>query len=125
MNPFPDPLLLEDVETRNGTQVFKLTAPFTYISKKHGKLTVPTGFETDGVSSPRIIWPLIGPTSKAFKISIFHDYVFSKVCKYNFTRKEADDLMLEGMIDLEVPLIERRIVYRALRLFSWMFWKKN
>lgn len=125
MKAFPSPLLLEDVGTKNGTQVFKLKAAFVYISKKWGELKVPEDFETDGVSAPRIIWPLIGPTSAAFKISIFHDYMFSKTCVYNLTRKEADQLMMEGMIVLGVPWLERQAIYKALRLFSWMFWKKG
>lgn len=124
MNNFPDKLLLEDVGTKNGTQVFKLLADFAFISKKHGRIVARKGFESTGISSPRIIWPLVGPTSRAFKISLIHDVLFSKNSEYNLTRKESNDVMMEGMIALGIPWWERQAIDKALRMFSWMFWKK-
>lgn len=125
MGKFPLPLLLEDIGTKNGTQIFRLLEDFVYLSDKQGELVCPKGFESTGISTPRIIWPLIGPTSGAFKISIFHDYIFSKDCLYNFNRQEADYIMLEGMMALNVPWVEREVIHKALRMFSWMFWKKS
>ena len=121
---FPAPLILENLGTVGGTQAFRLVEDFVYISKRWGKLVCPAGFVTTGISSPRITWAICGPTGAAFKISVFHDYLFSKSCVYNLTRKESDDLMNEGMIALGVPWLERQAIHKALRLFSWMFWKK-
>ena len=124
-NKFPLPLLLEDVGTVNGTQVFELLSDFIFISDIHGELKAKKGFKSSGISTPRIIWPLIGPTSGAFRISLIHDMLFAQDCPYNLTRKQADDIMLEGCEVLGLSFIERHAIHKALRLFSWMFWKKS
>jgi len=122
---FPLSLILEDLGTKNGTQVFRLTKDFVYMSDKFGKLVCKAGFETNGISSPRWTWPLIGPTSNAFKISIFHDLMYSKNCPYDLNRADADYLMLEGMVALGVGFFERRAIYRVLRMWGWVAWKKS
>jgi hypothetical protein len=122
---FPAPLLLKDLGTVNGTQVFELLEDFRFISKVHGELVARKGFQTNGISSPRWIWPLIGPTSKAFKISVIHDMLFAKDCVYNLTRKEADRVMLEGCEALGLPWWERQAIHKALVLFSWFCWRKK
>lgn len=122
---FPVSLILEDVGTKNETQVFRLVKDFVYMSEKFGRLVCKKGFETNGISTPRWCWPLIGPTSEAFKISIFHDLMYSKDCPYAFTRADADYIMLEGMVALGVGFLERQAIYRALRMWGWLAWKKR
>lgn len=125
MNCFPDELLLRDLGTVGGTQVFELLADFRYFSKKYGEIVVPKGTKTNGISSPRFIWPYIGPTSDAFKISVVHDYLFSRTCKYqNITNKQADEIMLEGMKELGIRFVKRQMIYRSLQAFSWTCWRK-
>lgn len=125
INKFPNKLVLEDIGAINGTQIFKVVEDFKFISDKFGELVCPSGFLTDGVSTPRILWALIGPTSRAFKIAVIHDYLFSINCKYKLTRSEADSVMLEGCKYLGLPWWECQSIHKALMLFSWTCWKKK
>jgi hypothetical protein len=119
-NPFPRPLCLIDSGMIEGTRVFTLEKDFLYKT-----FAVPAGFQTNGISSPKWTWPLVGPVSDAFPAAVFHDYFYSKGCQYDFTRKEADDLFLVMMKELGLGFFQRQAIYRAVRLFGWTCFKKD
>ena len=125
MNPFPLPLIIEDVGTKNGTQVFKLKEPFRYVSFKYGDIVVPAGFESTGASIPRVFWSIMSPVGSYFYSSLFHDLGYSKSCPYKMNRKEVDDMFLECMKVQKVSFITRTTIYTAVRTFGWKFYKKN
>ena len=122
MSAFPLPLVLENAGMRGRSRLFKLAAPFVFVSSK-GKLEVPAGFLTEGMSIPPVMWSWCNPFAKGFEISVFHDYFYAEENIYGFTRKEADDLFLEGMSACGVPWLKRQAIYRAVRLFGWRYYK--
>lgn len=123
---FPDELRTRDDGYRDGTRWFAVEHYFRVITSK-GTFTVPTGFLTDGLSTPRFSHALIGPMSKAFYAGIWHDWAYSKASNGHFpeNRKLADQIFLELMYNLGLSWIERYTIYSAVRAFGWMSYKKR
>ncbi|WP_035606827.1 DUF1353 domain-containing protein [Haloferula sp. BvORR071] len=107
---------------RGRSRLFRLVEPFVFVSSK-GRLTAPAGFVTDGYSIPSAAWSWCNPFEEGMESSILHDLNYSAACPYGFTRKEADDLLLEGMAACGVPWLKRQTIYRAVRLFGWRYYK--
>ncbi|HDY68911.1 MAG TPA: DUF1353 domain-containing protein [Candidatus Scalindua sp.] len=105
-----------------GDGLFKLLAPFEYRNPPV-LIKVPTDFITDGASIPSFAYSLIGGrwTGKYVRAAIVHDYGYFF---QTMTRKEVDDIFLEGMEILGVPLLNRWIMYKCVRMVAWIFWNK-
>lgn len=117
---FPKPLEGRFV----GDGQWELIAPFIYHSKIGGTIEIPIGFWTDGASIPKIFRPIIGsPWSNKYpEAALPHDYLyFVKI----FTRKKSDKIFREAMKILGVPWWKRGIMYRAVRMFAWLCWRKR
>ena len=101
---------------------WRLIRTFFYDVGREGSgdtIKVPTGFVTDFASSPPQIWWLIPPWGKYGKAAIIHDWLYQTGLR---TRKQADEIFLEGMIILGVTPWRRRLMYRGVRLFGWLAW---
>jgi hypothetical protein len=114
---FPDRIRLEDVGMRGDSRLFRLLNDFRFRSK-HGEILVPKGTVTDGASIPRAFWSILSPFGEYFAAALPHDYLYSPDNKV-FTRKQADDILLEGMVVLGVNRAKRFAIYRAVRWFGW------
>lgn len=123
---FPDEMQFRDGGYRCGTRWLILTHYFRVVTSL-GVCTIPTGFHTDGASIPRVFWPIIGPHGRYFPAAILHDYLYSKASDHHFetSRKQADDLFLEAMHNLDVPWPQRNPIHLAVRLFGWRSYKKR
>jgi hypothetical protein len=124
MKAFPDPLVFSHAATQNGSAIFRLTLPFTYLSTEHGPITVPVGFMTDGASVPRIFWNVLSPFGDYFSAAVIHDFLYSPHNR-RFDRRTCDRIFLAAMIDAGVPFIRRRVIYRAVRLGGWAAFRGN
>lgn len=118
---FPDELDLRVNGNRGNVQLFRLLAPFTYLSSR-GAITVPAYFETDGASIPEVLWSALSPSGPYFKAAVIHDYLYSEHNR-RFTRKESDDLFKEAMFNAGLDWPRRECIYRAVRLFSAGYFK--
>lgn len=99
---------------------YKLISPFEYHVGDYPSqdiIKVPAGFITDLTSIPRILWFILHPCGQWAKSSIIHDYLYSK-SNTTKTRLEADKIFLEGLKVLKVPLVQRYVLYYAVRLFG-------
>ena len=108
---------------------------FTY---QHGSWTivVPAGFVSDGASIPRIFWSIIGgPWGRYGKAAVLHDWLYFEQ-EYSFindrilvrqfvSRKLADTIFMEAMMQLEVAAWRIELMYWAVRLCGWLAWRKN
>lgn len=119
---FPDQLHYDDGGMRGSSRCFIITAPFRYISTK-GIITVPIGFLTDGASIPRVFWSILAPYGEYFAAAIIHDFLYSLDDNTQFTRKEADLILKEGMYNLGVSWIKRGLIYRAVQVFGGSSYK--
>ena len=76
-------------------------------------ITVPAGFETDFGSIPFGVRNTFPQTGKWGPACILHDY-----CLTLYPRERADDLLLEGMLALDVKGWKRRVIIAAVRAYS-------
>lgn len=121
---FPDPMRLLDKGMHKGTRVFELEADFRFHSS-WGTILVPKGFHTDGYSVPTALHSYCNPFAKGMQGSLAHDLLYSVESPYKFTRKDADDIFLEGMKVCGVRFTKRMMIYSAVRSCGWMFYKKK
>ena len=97
-------------------------------------VVVMAGFVTDFASVPRPLWWLIPSWGKYGKAAVIHDYLYQThaiqikykglYTKLIVTRKEADDIFLEAMGVLNVAKWRKTVMYKAVRLFGWLAWRK-
>jgi hypothetical protein len=85
-------------------------------------IDVPQGFETDFASVPRLFWRIVPPWGRYSPAAVVHDYLYHTA---KVSRKEADDIFLELMARLAVPMWKRYVMYWAVRLFGWFAWNSS
>jgi len=105
---------------------WEVTEEFRYYIRSENSgdfITVPKGFVTDGASIPRIFWSIVGPPWGDYGYAaIVHDFLYhTQPC----SRKEADRIFLEAMQVLKVNKFKRWLMYRMVRMWSWICWNKR
>jgi len=125
---FPDPF---DARLyghgRNGA-IWILTHYFRYCHPDYPIVTVPTGALTDGASIPKCFHNIMGPTGPWFKAAVIHDFLYSPQSCHHYSgidRAMADRIFLQAMADCGVGWITRQTIYRAVRTFGWLCYKKS
>ena len=128
MGSFTKPL---KVKFLNNGKEFELLEAFSYYRENDNNdiIEVPVGFVTDLATIPRIFWNILPPQGSGKKLNyaasaVMHDYVYDKECKYDFTRKEADDLFLESMSAVGVSKPVKYILYYCVRWFGKNHYRK-
>jgi hypothetical protein len=97
----------------------RLLRAFSVKVKSGRVIEVPQGFVTDFASVPRIFWRIIPPWGEYSPAAVVHDWLYTKA---ECTRKEADDIFLELMARLGVPLVVRTAMYWAVRIGGGFVW---
>ena len=121
MSQFTKPLIVE-VLTKNK---FKIVESFEYHIGKYPSdetVIVPIGFVTDFASVPRIFWTLVSPIDSHAKAAVLHDFLYNIGYK---TRKECDEIFYESMKVLGVSKYKALIMFKAVRVFGFPFYKKR
>jgi len=107
-------------------ELFEVPQDFEYHVGKEGSgeiIKIPKGFITDGASIPKFAWSIIGgPLGDYAAAAVVHDWLYYKKI---YTRKKSDQIFLEAMTVLDVAWWKRNLMYRLVRMFSWLFWKKR
>jgi hypothetical protein len=119
-NVFPDEIELKDLGMYRGSRRFELLRDFRFLFKGYN-IKVPKGFVTDGISSPKIFWPIIGPFGEAFPAAIVHDWCYS-AHNPDFGFLESNYIFIEGMKASNVSLFKRWFIYLGVILFSYPLW---
>src|SRR3990167_2683501 len=137
MSSFTDPLTV--IKLSNNT--WEVAREFKYFVNEENSIDVITirqGFCTDFASVPRLFWWLFPPDGKYTQAAVVHDFLYSikGQTRSSFTeppvilngknraRRECDDIFLEAMGVLNVSVLTRHTMYRAVRMFGWIPWKK-
>lgn len=102
---------------------FVVQEPFVweidYEMKNKGKIVVPAWFGTDFGSIPMIFRPFFSPTK--YISYVLHDYLYTY---WEYSRKEADDILKEALKVEGMNRVWIFIVYATIRLF-WQSHYKN
>jgi hypothetical protein len=86
---------------------------------------VPRGFVTDFASIPQPLQLLRGrlsTTGRYGNAAVVHDYLY---WRQDCTRAQADNILAIAMKEAGVPLLERKIIYEAVRRFGQSAWDEN
>jgi hypothetical protein len=88
--------------------------------------SVPTGWETDGASIPRWLWPVCGHPLEVTRLyaALLHDYLYAGGDP-EATRADADALYRDLLIALGVSRWKAYIEWTALRTCGWTHWHEN
>lgn len=105
------------------------------IGNKARQVVIEPGFLTDGASSPRLFWTLVGflPRGIHDPAALIHDYLFFHRGRVRdiagrmqtFTQKECDQIFLRALQSCGVKSWKAYMAYIAVRLFGWYYWNKN
>lgn len=88
---------------------------------------MPAGFVTDLASVPRVVWSFYPPDGPWAKAAVIHDFLYATkgtgawherlgiTRTKPYTRAEADDILLEGMVDRNIGRWERFVIWIAVR----------
>lgn len=97
----------------------ELTKELVYVHKASGRtFYVPKGFKTDFASIPRIFWNIIAPIGKHTLPSVLHDYLYEYGASLGISRKEADKIFWDAMIDSHVAQITANVMWFCVRVFA-------
>ena len=86
----------------------------------HG-IFVSRDFITDGASIPLGLRWLFPHGGRKFFGAVVHDYCYRTGC---VSRKRADTIFLEAMLENNVSSLEANTIYRAVRMFGALSYKK-
>jgi hypothetical protein len=118
MSSFTTPAIVELVDHYK----FRLVEPFEYYiglddEHKQAVYRVPAGFETDLASVPRWLWALVPPHGKYAKAAILHDWLITEY-PFGAARVFADRMFYDAMLVLQVPKLQAKLMYWAVRAYS-------
>lgn len=123
MSSFNEGLFLQKI----GRRTWRTTRAITYHVGSLGSawtITVPSGFDTDGASVPRLLWivwpPLGGDYDQA---AVLHDYLYRTqfMC---MERVVADALLLEAMKALGTGALARWGIFVGVRAGGWVTYRR-
>ena len=108
-------------------QLWMCLTPFTYVSKRYGAITMEEGFISDLASIPWFGRTFIDDDDpNVLRPSMPHDVLYEYAGKLPdgriFTRRQADDIILEGMVVMGAPERIKKTVMSAVRLFGGRLW---
>lgn len=108
------------IEAVDREDFYILTSRLSYITNLGDKINVPKGFKTNFASVPSLVkfyiddddWQIRAP-------SVVHDYLYSRESDdLGFSRKQADEILLEAMVGLGMRKTKALLIYYILRLFG-------
>ena len=101
----------------------KLLEPFVYKVTSGKIYRIPKGFEFDGASIPRMVQDIIGGAflPQFLAAAAVHDYLYEKRIG---SRKVADKVLKEILIANKVPKAKASVMYAAVRVGGWYYWRK-
>lgn len=90
------------------------------------RISVPSGFKSDGASVPRMFWRLVFPPldRNAIRAAIIHDYLY-RMDSFGLSRKETDILFFGLMIIDGVDPSRAYLAYLGVRLFGSLSWRQK
>lgn len=123
MSQFTTPLIVEHLDGRQ----WRVVEPFEYHIEYPANfdsdiLSVPTDFNMDFASIPRIFWAILHPTGLYGKAAVLHDWLYRTQI---YSRARSDLIFKEAMEVLGVPAWKVYVIFKAVRYFGWNAWRKR
>ena len=101
--------------------VFRLLEPL-----ETSDFVIPSGFESDGASVPRVLWRLIFPPIDpvALPAAVVHDYIYRHQPE-GWTRSRADALFRRLLIDDGVARWRAWLAWLGVRIGGSWAWERS
>jgi hypothetical protein len=122
MSSFTTPLIVSPLDDGHRWELKELFEYHVGTKESTEVIRIPAGFITDFASVPRFLWGIIPPWDKYGKAAVVHDFCYGLEL---YPRKRCDEIFLEGMTVLNVPLWKRQTMYYAVRIFGQAVWDKH
>jgi hypothetical protein len=97
-----------------GTNRWEVAADLIYDGKDE-PITVPSGYETDFASVPKLLRWFIPKYGKYNKSAVLHDYLCDEARAGRFDRADADGIFRRSMRELGVGYLRRRLMWAGVR----------
>jgi hypothetical protein len=102
-----------------GAERFHVSNPLVFYSALLGRrIVVPIGFETDFASIPWFLQSLIQVNGPHIHAAVLHDFLCEYKSAFGIKQQQADQVFLEAMECLNVRVIQRRAMYRMVRVYQ-------
>lgn len=134
MAGFLSPLRIEEIEGDDRRWRLLDACPY-HLRAPDGQewVDVPAGFVTDFGSIPRAFWwmPGLSPFGKLRRAYAVHDKLYQAPVVRTATtaraigREEADQTLLEACDVLGANWVNRRVIYRGVRMGGWIAWNRH
>jgi len=76
---------------------------------------IPKGFETDGASVPRLLWPVFSPSGVLFEAAVLHDYLYKNAIE---SKSYADNAFKETSLYYKATKLESYAAYFFVKIFG-------
>jgi len=135
LSRFPLGKPLVEVEADGREYPFTVARDFVYLWPGYGKwagfpVCIPKGYETDFLSIPRFLWPLISPTGPGFWAALPHDILYSS--EYSLpeqskadARAMADRILFDAAMDSGASRLRAGTLYTGVRAGGWTAWRSH
>ena len=106
-------------------------APFAFFDRSDAMLyVVPSGFENDLASVPRVAWPVIDPTNKAAKGALVHDWLYAsrglvRPWLPKISRAKADAIFRRALVANDVSAGRALVMWSAVRVGGAKAWRSG
>lgn len=133
LSRFPLGKPLVEVEADGREYPFTVARDFVYLWPGSGKwagfpVCLPKGYETDFLSIPRFLWPLISPTGPGCWAALPHDILYSS--EYSLpeqskadARAMADRILFDAAMDSGASRLRAGILYTGVRAGGGTAWR--
>lgn len=125
--PFFTPLRYENEDG----ELLRLASDFEFHRSAKEIISVPSGFECDGQSYPRLLWIIDTPQGKGAKAGVVHDYLYylngrphPKTGRH-YTRAMADGVYRDALKACGLNRVSCFVRYHALRWFGRFAWNAH
>lgn len=127
LNPlhYRSPQRVWDAENRRYTDKWRTTAPFRFaiVDEDEAWFEIPSGFEYDKASVPRMVWWYLPRDGRQVIIAaLVHDYLYSTKIT---PRDIADRVFYDLLRQSGMRWSKARAAYLAVRSFGWLPWGRK
>jgi hypothetical protein len=118
----------EPIVQQIGPRTWRLHEDWHYTTPQDLHIVIPKGFEFDGASIPRALWPIATPSGSLFLASIIHDWGY----QHGYVILEDGERVPKGrwyFDDLFHEMAKARgaaighAAWAAVRLFGFSSWR--
>ncbi|MGB0867156.1 MAG: DUF1353 domain-containing protein, partial [Granulosicoccaceae bacterium] len=125
MSQFTKPLVVTPLADGNTWLLREEFAYYVGENPQENLVLVPVGFVTDFATVPVFMRWYINSWGKHGNAAVIHDWLYwQQAERSGYSRAEADQIFLDGMLVLGVGQFRRHLIYWAVRLFGGWAWRR-